>query len=73
MLLNIELVPWAGLEPACPGALPPQDSVSTNFTTTARSYSGISDVGFVLVGCVTESVVGSTLFVFCCVTAGTLS
>ena len=30
------MVPWAGLEPAQPKPLPPQDSVSTNFTTRAR-------------------------------------
>ena len=29
-------VPWRGLEPRCLSALPPQDSVSTSFTTRAR-------------------------------------
>ena len=34
-LLNAYLVPMAGLEPARLAPLPPQDSVSTNFTTSA--------------------------------------
>ena len=38
------LMPWSGLEPLCLSAPPPQDGVSTNFTTratlqlTATSY-----------------------------------
>src|ERR1700719_5073565 len=30
-------VPWSGLEPLCLTAPPPQDGVSTNFTTRATS------------------------------------
>ena len=29
-------MPWSGLEPLCLSAPPPQDGVSTNFTTRAR-------------------------------------
>ncbi len=34
--LFLLLVPKRGLEPLRPKALPPQDSVSTSFTTSAR-------------------------------------
>ncbi len=34
-VFNCYLVPTAGLEPAQLSPLPPQDSVSTNFTTSA--------------------------------------
>jgi hypothetical protein len=30
-----ETMPWSGLEPLCLSAPPPQDGVSTNFTTRA--------------------------------------
>ncbi len=35
------MVPKRGLEPRRPKALPPQDSVSTSFTTSARSSSAL--------------------------------
>ena len=35
----VNLVPKAGLEPARPRSLPPQGSVSTNFTTSANSIN----------------------------------
>ena len=38
----IYLVPMAGIEPARHSPLPPQDSVSTNSTTSAAIYSGIT-------------------------------
>jgi hypothetical protein len=36
---SLVLVPMAGLEPARLAPLPPQDSVSTNFTTSAKLLS----------------------------------
>ena len=36
LLLNYgDRMPWPGFEPGCLAALPPQDSVSTSFTTRA--------------------------------------
>ena len=35
------MVPKRGLEPRRPKALPPQDSVSTSFTTSARSSGAL--------------------------------
>jgi hypothetical protein len=32
---SVERMPWSGLEPLCLSAPPPQDGVSTNFTTRA--------------------------------------
>src|SRR2546423_14666986 len=32
-------MPWSGLEPLCLSAPPPQDGVSTNFTTRATSIT----------------------------------
>ena len=34
-LSSILVMPWPGFEPGCLAALPPQDSVSTSFTTRA--------------------------------------
>ena len=31
-------MPWSGLEPLCLAAPPPQDGVSTNFTTRANHF-----------------------------------
>ncbi len=36
------MVPKAGFEPARPKSLPPQDSVSTNFTTSANHVFNLS-------------------------------
>ena len=35
LLWQVLRVPWSGLEPLCLTAPPPQDGVSTNFTTRA--------------------------------------
>src|SRR3954466_11776291 len=36
-------VPWSGLEPLCLSAPPPQDGVSTNFTTRAFAAARVTD------------------------------
>ncbi len=36
-------MPWSGLEPLCLSAPPPQDGVSTNFTTRAITGTGIRE------------------------------
>jgi hypothetical protein len=61
------LVPSAGLEPARHTALPPQDSVSTNSTSWAKSfattYSGTSVFLFEVTGAVVSGfTVFSTVF-----------
>ena len=38
----VPLMPWSGLEPLCLTAPPPQDGVSTNFTTRATSASPVA-------------------------------
>ena len=38
---SVPSVPWSGLEPLCLSAPPPQDGVSTNFTTRAELESAV--------------------------------
>src|SRR3954462_3630256 len=38
-------MPWSGLEPLCLSAPPPQDGVSTNFTTRANLESTVRSSG----------------------------
>ena len=42
------MVPMAGVEPARLAALPPQDSVSTNSTTSAFTGKRFSDTDYLL-------------------------
>ena len=39
---RIQTMPWSGLEPLCLSAPPPQDGVSTNFTTRANPFGAVS-------------------------------
>ncbi len=48
--MGYKMVPMTGLEPARLASLPPQDSVSTNFTTSADLFIDVDHDPFFLYG-----------------------